>query len=262
MSVMGQPSGRIRSTLSIRARGEDQQSGAENMARWVAGVDGCKGGWIVALRNLDAPGRITVGVEPDIGAVLRRPEEPRVVAIDMPIGLPRRVGQGGRRAEQEVRRILGPKRASVFPTSARDVVYARTWDDVVRLVRTAGVQPFLPSPLGRALFPKIRQIDQVLRDRPELRGRIFEVHPEIAFWTMNGEGPGLASKKTKEGAAARRRLLADHGVPTEVASAAPPRGAAADDWLDALAALVVAEHLARGAGRPFPDPPEADDHGV
>src|SRR5690242_18761267 len=64
-----------------------------------AGVDGCKGGWIVALRNLDAPGRITVGVEPDIGAVLRRPEEPRVAAIDMQIGLPRRVGQGGRRAE-------------------------------------------------------------------------------------------------------------------------------------------------------------------
>jgi threonine dehydratase len=51
-------------------------------------------------------------------------------------------------------------------------------------------------------------------------------------------------------------------VPTEVASAAVPRGAAADDWLDALAALVVAEHLARGAGRPFPDPPEADDHGI
>jgi hypothetical protein len=62
MSVMGQPSGRFRSTLSIRARGEDQQSGAENMARWVAGVDGCKGGWIVALRDLDAPGRITVGI--------------------------------------------------------------------------------------------------------------------------------------------------------------------------------------------------------
>ena len=30
------------------------------MARWVAGVDGCKKGWIVALRDLEAPGRIVV----------------------------------------------------------------------------------------------------------------------------------------------------------------------------------------------------------
>ena len=43
---------------------------------------------------------------------------------------------------------------------------------------------------------------------------------------------------------------------------APPRGAAADDFLDAAALLFIAARHARGEARPFPDPPGVDGHGI
>ncbi|MBF9233008.1 serine/threonine dehydratase [Microvirga sp. BT350] len=42
----------------------------------------------------------------------------------------------------------------------------------------------------------------------------------------------------------------------------PPRGAKTDDLLDALAALVVAEQIAAGRGKPYPNPPEFDEFGL
>ncbi|TIP62247.1 MAG: DUF429 domain-containing protein, partial [Mesorhizobium sp.] len=37
------------------------------------------------------------------------------------------------------------------------------------------------------IFAKIREIDAVLIARPELRRRIFESHPEVAFCRLNGD---------------------------------------------------------------------------
>ncbi len=62
--------------------------------------------------------------------------------------------------------------------------------------------------------------------------------------------------------AERAALLIAAGLPEQVVTCAPPRGAAADDALDALAALVVARHIAAGRGKPFPDPPGRDSHGL
>ena len=42
----------------------------------------------------------------------------------------------------------------------------------------------------------------------------------------------------------------------------PPRGAAADDFLDAACMMFVAGAHARGEARPFPDPPGSDAYGI
>ncbi len=62
------------------------------------------------------------------------------------------------------------------------------------------------------LFPKMREIDALMT--PELQVRVFEVHPELAFWAMNGKAPLSLPKKVKsrpyaEGLALRRGLLAE-----------------------------------------------------
>jgi predicted RNase H-like nuclease len=63
--------------------------------------------------------------------------------------------------------------------------------------------------------------------------------------------------------ALRRDLLRrSGGLPDALIDAAPPRGAAQDDLLDALAGLTVALDLARGGGQSFPDPPGRDAHGL
>ncbi|MBM6593816.1 DUF429 domain-containing protein [Microvirga pudoricolor] len=231
------------------------------MPPWIAGVDGCPKGWIVALSRLDDPGAVGFRLVPDFAAVLAVSERPAIVAVDMPVGLPDRVERGGRRAEVLVRPLLGRLGASVFPTSVRAVVEAPAYGEAIALARS-GLQPFAPSPFANAIVPRIRQIDALLRADPALRGRVYEVHPELAFWTLNGERPLDHRKKTPAGLDERRALLGRGGIPAPVTEGIPPKGAKTDDMLDALAALVVARAIAAGRGRPYPDPPEIDAHGI
>jgi predicted RNase H-like nuclease len=227
---------------------------------WVAGVDGCPGGWVAVFGPRDGTSdTIRARVLPSLAAICDAPEAPAIVAVDIPIGLPDRVGPGGRAAEVLVRALLGPRRASVFPTSARSVVYAPDYTSAIALSRRPETQPFAPSPPANAIFPRIREADGLLRARPELQDRVYEVHPELAFLCLNGGAALPEPKRKPAGLALRRGLLARAGLPADLA---PPRGAKPDDLLDALAALAVARAIANGRGVPYPDPPERDAHGL
>ena len=57
-----------------------------------------------------------------------------------------------------------------------------------------------PRKVSKQLFniaPKIREVDEVLRAMPDANGRVFEVHPEVAFWRLNGERALTEPKKVK-----------------------------------------------------------------
>jgi len=100
-----------------------------------------------------------------------------------------------------------------------------------------------------------------------LAGRVFEVHPEVAFWRLNGERALHEPKKVKgrcyePGLVLRRSLLVAAGVAEELVNGAPPKGAGADDLLDALACLAIARRIHAGLARPFPDPPARDAFGL
>ncbi len=72
----------------------------------------------------------------------------------------------------------------------------------------------------------------------------------------------MKSRPYEPGLALRRDLLRGAGLPAALIDARPPRGAAADDILDALAGLTVALDIATGGGRSFPEPPGRDAHGL
>ena len=47
-----------------------------------------------------------------------------------------------------------------------------------------------PRKVSKQLFmiaPKIREVDAALRADAGAAARVFEVHPEVAFWRLNGE---------------------------------------------------------------------------
>lgn len=204
---------------------------------------------------------------PRFADILAAPEAPKIVAVDIPIGLPERTGHGGRRAENLVRPLLGERQSAVFSVPARTAVYARDYREACALA-LATSQP--PRKVSKQLFniaPKIREVDQVLRADPAAAARVFEVHPEVAFWRLNGERALDEAKKVKgrphgPGLALRRRLLLAAGLAADAVNATPPPGAGADDLIDALACAVVARRIHRGAARSFPDPPERDGHGL
>lgn len=233
---------------------------------WIAGIDGCKAGWVAALMDDEGSAGPVLCVVPRIGDLFALSDPPELIAVDMPIGLPDRTIGSGRGPEQAVRGLLGERQSSVFAIPSRPAVHAIDYWDACRIASETSEPPRKVSKQGFFLFPKIREIDAMLRAEPALQARIYEVHPELAFRTMRG-APLVHPKKIKgqinpAGMAERQALLIAAGLPAESVAAHPPRGAAADDALDALAALIVARHIRAGRGRPFPDPPGRDSHGL
>lgn len=233
---------------------------------WLCGLDGCRSGWIAARAPAGNLRRASIFLLADITTLLDGARPPLFVAVDMPIGLPERVGRAGRTPERLVRPLLGARQSSVFAIPARAAVEADTYAEACTAALASSDPPRKVSKQGFFLFPKIRALDALLRARPGWRDRVREVHPEVAFAALNG-GPLSEPKKVKgqpwpAGLALRRALLADAGIPDAILAAPPPRGAGADDLLDALACLVTAEHIRLGRAVSYPDPPERDAHGL
>lgn len=243
----------------------------------IAGVDGCKAGWIaVAKRRDEAISGRVCGTFEQVLAVLSKDA---VVAVDMPIGLPAFTLHGGRGPEKLVRRFLGLRQSSVFSIPSRQAVYAadeefstiERWYEAHRIAsavaRKTSDPPRGVSIQAFGIFSKIRELDRLMRDRPELRVRVIESHPEVAFWRLNGEQAMALPKKIKgsinpAGMAERKALLAANGLQRAFLDAPPLRGAGEDDFLDAAAMLMIAARHARGEARPFPNPPGSDDYGI
>jgi predicted RNase H-like nuclease len=234
--------------------------------RWLAGVDGCRAGWVVAFVGPDHED-VQARVVEHFTDIFAAPEQPCVAAVDIPIGLPARIGPQGRGPERAVRPLLGERQSSVFSVPSRAAVYARDYREACSVALETS-QP--PKKVSKQLFmiaPKIREVDEALRDAPSLIDRVFEVHPEVAFWRLNGGRALPAPKKVKgrpfaPGLALRRRLLADHGFSKAAAEETAPPGAAIDDLLDALACAAIARRILARVAVPFPDPPLRDDFGL
>lgn len=240
--------------------------GVSDQKPWLAGVDGCPGGWIVALVRAEGS-EASVRIVPRFADILSAAEAPAVIAVDMPIGLPPRTGPGGRTAENVVRPLLGARQSSVFSVPSRAAIYAADYGEACR-VAAATSDP--PRKISKQLFniaPKIREIDAALRAEPGAVARVYEVHPELAFWRLNGDQALSEPKKVKSrcyepGLALRRNLLAAAGFPHALTGGLPPKGAGPDDLLDALACAAVARRIHAGLARPFPNPPPRDEFGL
>ena len=135
----------------------------------------------------------------------------------------------------------------------------------VRTKKGGGRQPSLdPQSQLLRLLPSV---DECLRATPAAAERVFEVHPELAFWRLNGGRALTEPKKVKSrpyepGLVLRRGLLTAAGIPAQAVNAAPPKGASADDLLDALACAAIARRLHAGIAQPFPNPPPRDAFGL
>jgi predicted RNase H-like nuclease len=232
---------------------------------WVAGVDGCPSGWAVVLRRLDGDSPPVFTVLPDFAAVLADPRRPAIIAVDMPIGLPDRVGPGGRGPEREVRRLLGERQSSVFAVPSRAAVMA---DDYRRSCDIAVLTSEPPKKVSKQcfhLFPKIREVDRLMT--PELEARVHEAHPELGFWRLNGGRAMALPKKVKSrpnpaGIDERAALLVRHGYDRGFLDQPLPCGVGRDDLIDAAVLALTAERIAKGDGLSFPSTPERDGKGL
>jgi predicted RNase H-like nuclease len=232
---------------------------------WLAGADGCPFGWVVALFRPNS-GEVRLRLVRNFAEVLSAPEMPEVIAVDIPIGLPERAGYGGRAAENAVRPLLGARQSSVFSVPSRAAVYASDYRSACETALLTSDPPRKVSKQCYMIAAKIREVDALLRADRSLTGRVFEVHPEVAFWRLNGERALSEPKKVKgksygPGLALRQKLLRDSSIPQSVLDT-HLRGAGPDDVLDAVACAVIARRIQACVARPFPDPFERDAFGL
>jgi predicted RNase H-like nuclease len=117
------------------------------------------------------------------------------------------------------------------------------------------------------LFPKIREVDRLMS--PAVQETVREVHPEVAFWALNGERALETPKKVKsranpEGLEQRKGLLAGAGFGTAFLETRqwPARSCGPDDWLDACANAWSAWRIVSGRASCFPERPEKDVRGL
>ncbi|HEX4190749.1 MAG TPA: DUF429 domain-containing protein [Marmoricola sp.] len=215
----------------------------------VLGVDACSAGWVGVA--LGPAGRPTVHVGATIKALVaqvREIAEIRVVAIDIPIGLP---DSGGRKADLLARAALPGKGASVFSTLTRAAYCAETYAEGREQNLAATDDRLSASAQAYALRAKILDVDAWVRDSPGVV--VIEAHPELSFARMAG-APLVEPKKDPAGAQARRDALARRGI---VAPAwFSGSGFAQDDLLDACAVAWTAARHAAGETESFPDEPE------
>lgn len=163
--------------------------------------------------------------------------------------------------------LLGARQSAVFSVPSCAALEQTDYRQACAVALTTSDPPRKISKQLFMIAPKIREIDACLRADPAAAAHVFEVHPEVAFWRLNGERALSEPKKIKgkpygPGLDLRRGLLTAAGLPASLIEAAAPKGAAADDVLDALACAAIAQRIHAGVAQPFPNSPPRDAHGL
>ena len=237
------------------------------MTQFVAGVDGCPAGWIAVLHPFDNRSQAELKLFRNFSELLAFTPEPNPIAIDIPIGLSSVVAVGGRNADRAARAVLGGRQSSIFAMPSRAAVMCSTYQEACEMALATSAPPRKVSKQAFHLFPKIREVDALMT--PGMQERIYECHPEVAFWALNGETALDLPKKVKSrpsrpGLELRRNLLRSAGYSPELLddSRFPRKSVGPDDIIDACVNAWSAGRILAGQARRFPDVPDVDERGL
>lgn len=233
----------------------------------VAGVDGCRAGWVVALVSATTDHDVDAGylarferlwVSPHFADALSKTRGCNLVCVDIPIGLSG--GRGPRSCDVEARRLLGRRASSVFTPPVRAALEPHDYPTASRIQFEKTGKKL--SRQGFFIMPKIREVDHLMTRI--LQKRVREIHPEIAFRALNRGTPTAYNKKRVAGRRERLDLLAPVFPEAEKIVTQYRRTGVIepDDILDALAAAWTAIQAAAGRAFALPERPEKDDEGL
>jgi predicted RNase H-like nuclease len=143
-----------------------------------------------------------------------------------------------------------PRHSSVFNAAPRAVLDCTSYADANALHRRITGKGLSRQSWG--LRAKILEVEGFIRRQPGLT--VIEVHPEVSFKALRG-APLDHPKKTPDGEALRRRLLADAGISIPGRLPEPVHRTPADDILDAGIAAWTALRFAAGDAEILGDSP-------
>jgi predicted RNase H-like nuclease len=211
--------------------------------RRLAGVEPCPKGWLVIPGKLQGVSMFPEppGVVASFLEILDSTPAFEVIALHCPIGLLSDRHPGGRRCDEEARRLLGPRRGAgiISPPSSTSV-------------ETGNVDGL--SAVARSLLPRIRD---VYRDIASYHQRtVFEVHPELGFYQLNNDRPLRFAKASEDGLAERLALLQPRMPGLEQLLNRRPKRVSVPTLLDGCVDLWTARRIAARAIVRIPQDPE------
>jgi predicted RNase H-like nuclease len=216
----------------------------------VAGVTPCAPGWLVASAKLHG-----ATFAPEIPRVLKSfadvlDERPSfsAIALNAPVGYVDEK-QGGRTCDRMARALLGRRGSTVHnaPTRASLESSSIQTDDHLDAVTNV----------------LLRRYREVAKEMAPYRQRmVFEAHPELSFFQINGDVPLRWSKKFEAGMEERQELLKKRIPGVERVLEAELDDVPMSHLLDVAAMLWTARRIFARAGTRLPSDPEWDEQGL
>lgn len=177
-----------------------------------------------------------------------------VIGVACNIGLLDTPTKGGRTCDREARKLLKfPRSGAIVSAPIRSALKATTYAEAYRL--NGGM-----SSVAYNHLHQIAELDTAIE--PYWQRTVFEVHPELSYYQLNGDVPMNYSKHGDRGPAERKALL-EKRIPgiTQITDARLPRVRRAH-LLDAAACLWTARRIAGRAVNRVPEDPEWDEQGL
>jgi predicted RNase H-like nuclease len=227
----------------------------------IAGMDGCKGGWLYVALDAATHELVSASVLPQFDAVKALAPTPEIVAVDIPVGL---TAKGPRQCDKEARQFLRkPRSSSVFPAPVRAALnYSKNFSLASQISEQEDGRKL--SRQVCYLLAKIKEVDDFLCRDVSRQRWIREVHPEVSFAAWNKRQAMTHKKKSRGGREERERLVTKrYGTAyNDARQCLQPGTFARDDLLDAFAALWTAERIWQGRAAAFPVEPKHDERGL
>lgn len=168
-----------------------------------AGIDGCKLGWIlISFTETEEKYQILETKE----ALKEAMTSYDRIFIDMPIGL--EDVDYTRECDALLRKKLGSEySSSVFSPPIRPALYAPSYVEANMISFEYNEKKL--SLQAWNITPKIRMVDELLRENSEFKEKVFESHPEYLYQKLNG-GMIYQKKNLKKGIRHRLELIEEH----------------------------------------------------
>lgn len=231
--------------------------GAQLPYQLLAGVVPCPKGWLAATAKLQG---ITMSPEePQLFTkfldVLDYKPAYQIITLFAPVGLMDQPTEKGRTCDREARKVLGwPRSSAIVSAPARPALSSSSYKEAA--LANGGRL----SPVSWRQFKKLAEVDKDIA--PYWQRTVFEVHPELSFYQLNGDQPVRFAKHSQVGMDERRALLTARFSGVERILDFAVRGISRSQLLDAAACLWTARRIMSRAVSRLPEDPEWNDLGL
>lgn len=221
------------------------------------GVDGCKGGWIVAILK---QGKLVIDKYSNMNEIIKEYPDFDEFLVDMVIGLPS--SQNHIRPDTYARKIIKERTSTIFPAPCRQAVYANSVAEAYEQNEKVLGKKFTPLTVG--IMPKMKELDSFFQENPKYKNIIKESHPEVCFARLNGKTV-LSKKSEIDGMEDRINILSNY-IPdltlNKIAVHAKSLICNVDDIVDAICLAVTANIVNQGNLEIIPENPMSDETGL